>query len=578
MAKIGTLTADMRLESAAFQRDLNRATKAVNSATAQMRRSMRQVDAAARRVTRSFQQLRSAGAALAGALAVRQFGVFARNALDAADSIAKVADSVGLTTMALQEYRLAAQFAGLETGKMDSALQAFAKRIGEARSGTGPLVTFLQRYNAELLESLVATESTEEALQLYLAVLAQTSNALDRAALSGAAFGRTAGASMTVLVRNASEAMDQAREAARDLGLVLAEDVARSAEAVNDRLALFGQAANVGFITGLVRELAGEFATTDDNLQAMRQAAENFGRVVGQSLRAVADAAQFVANNLRPIVGLIAGLVAGKVISGFALLAANVAKFATALRAAAVSGAFLQLLFTKSILGRAVVGGTALLGVTIATVELDDLTSQAKAATNALLGLEQQQQRMNADASAANNAAAAAAGLDDLNQKYDLAALAANRFEKTQKITGKQIAGHIGDVASVFGQALGTMFEENKAVAIGQALINTYQGITQAIANYPPPFSYAMAAAQGALGFAQVNAIRSQSKDGGGSSAAISSSAATPAVTTETAEASRAINLTLVGDQGFSRAQIEQLAEGFSDAFGDGVTIRTNTA
>ena len=44
--------------------------------------------------------------------------------------------------------------------------------------------------------------------------------------------------------------------------------------------------------------------------------------------------------------------------------------------------------------------------------------------------------------------------------------------------------------------------------------MNTYAGATKALATYPPPFSFAMAAGAVAMGMAQVAQIRSQSFSG----------------------------------------------------------------
>ena len=85
------------------------------------------------------------------------------------------------------------------------------------------------------------------------------------------------------------------------------------------------------------------------------------------------------------------------------------------------------------------------------------------------------------------------------------------------------------DLLSTTSQVLTTLFSKSKAAAIASAMINTYQGVTKAIAEYPPPISYAMAAAQAALGFAQINAIRSTSSSGGGGAAPASAHAANPA-------------------------------------------------
>lgn len=69
-------------------------------------------------------------------------------------------------------------------------------------------------------------------------------------------------------------------------------------------------------------------------------------------------------------------------------------------------------------------------------------------------------------------------------------------------------------------QVLGSVFKESKGVGIATALINTYQGVTKALATLPPPYSYVAAALTAAQGFAQVAAIRSTSSSGGGSPAA----------------------------------------------------------
>lgn len=59
-------------------------------------------------------------------------------------------------------------------------------------------------------------------------------------------------------------------------------------------------------------------------------------------------------------------------------------------------------------------------------------------------------------------------------------------------------------------------FAAYKAFAIAQAIINTYQGATKALATYPPPFNFIAAAATVASGLAQVATIRAQTAQRGG--------------------------------------------------------------
>lgn len=59
-------------------------------------------------------------------------------------------------------------------------------------------------------------------------------------------------------------------------------------------------------------------------------------------------------------------------------------------------------------------------------------------------------------------------------------------------------------------------FAAYKAFAIAQAIVNTYQGATKALATYPPPFNFIAAAATVASGLAQVATIRAQTAQRGG--------------------------------------------------------------
>ena len=80
----------------------------------------------------------------------------------------------------------------------------------------------------------------------------------------------------------------------------------------------------------------------------------------------------------------------------------------------------------------------------------------------------------------------------------------------------------ISDALGVIAEAVGKETAAGKALAISQALINTYLGATKALAAYPPPFGAIAAGTVIAAGLLQVNAIRKQKipdvpKPGGGS-------------------------------------------------------------
>jgi len=98
-----------------------------------------------------------------------------------------------------------------------------------------------------------------------------------------------------------------------------------------------------------------------------------------------------------------------------------------------------------------------------------------------------------------------------------------DHVQKTNSATTRmQISAaksYFGDVASLMDAYKGkskTLFEIGKAAAISQAVINTYQGITKALASYPFPFSLIPALAAGAMGFQQVAKIKAEKYSLGG--------------------------------------------------------------
>lgn len=117
-----------------------------------------------------------------------------------------------------------------------------------------------------------------------------------------------------------------------------------------------------------------------------------------------------------------------------------------------------------------------------------------------------------------------------INELFRKGALTVEQYGRAMAAASAMNSKNIDALASTVSSNLSTIFGDTKAVAIATALINTYQGITKALATYPPPISYAMAAVQAAAGFAQVANIRKQtSKSGGGGGSASTAQQSTAA-------------------------------------------------
>ncbi len=238
MAVIGNLVADLAANSAAFNRDMDSATRNLRSNTARMNRSLGAIDrqfarvrAGAANMARSVFSIRGAVAALAAAGGVAYAG---RQALQAADDMAKLADQTGFTV----EQISALQFQASQTGAADvlnSGLRTLAQTMGNLQNDTGRLYSFLQRYDQELMDNLRTVETQEERVRLLADAIRDETDAAQRGALARAAFGG-AGAQLVNTFRGGASAIDEFRREAEDLNLVLGDEGARNAEALNDEL------------------------------------------------------------------------------------------------------------------------------------------------------------------------------------------------------------------------------------------------------------------------------------------------------------------------------------------------------
>ena len=163
-----------------------------------------------------------------------------KRSIDAADSIAKTADAIGISTDALQELRFAADLSGVSVESLDKALKFATKAIGELRTRTSSeLTTALKDFDAQLLRNIRSAGSVEEAINLVFRRMGEMEDATKKAALSKSVFGR-AGMVMVNIVRGEADALEEMRQQARDLGIVLDEELLRSAEKTKDQLTVLG--------------------------------------------------------------------------------------------------------------------------------------------------------------------------------------------------------------------------------------------------------------------------------------------------------------------------------------------------
>jgi len=240
---VAGLNVELGMNTAVFIKDIEKAEKNIKSFGAKSNKVLAKMDKAYKKINKSitnfaksFFSLKSIMVQVAGAAG---FGLLINKALEVGDNIAKTADSIGIATDALQEYRFAGDLAGVANEKLDKAFQKVAKSVGEAQANTGTLVTLLNKTDKALLHQIQTSTSTAEAIDLLFTAMDRYESHTKRAALANAAFGRS-GVDMLVMVKNGKKELDAARQAAQDYGLVIEERLLRDSEKAKDQLSILG--------------------------------------------------------------------------------------------------------------------------------------------------------------------------------------------------------------------------------------------------------------------------------------------------------------------------------------------------
>jgi len=179
------------------------------------------------------QSMKKLAGAFAGVFAVRQIVQFGNQALQVADDIGKLADSVNVSTTFLQQYQFAAEQSGISTEGFTKALRFFAKGVGEATMGTGLAKRAFEEMGISLEDVDGKTKNTEDLFKEFFHSLESIQDPLKRSGLLAQVFGSRVGIQMANLIKSGAVAMDDLAESATG---IIDEETIRNAEAFNDTM------------------------------------------------------------------------------------------------------------------------------------------------------------------------------------------------------------------------------------------------------------------------------------------------------------------------------------------------------
>ena len=170
--------------------------------------------------------------AFAGVFAVRQIVEFGKETLALADTIGKVADSIGVQTEFLQRYQFAAQQSGLTTEEFNKGMQNFTKMVGQAQLRTSEAGRTLEKLGVQVKNADGSVKGAEQVFIELMTALDGVGSQFEKNAILADLMGR-AGVKLAVMGKDGAEAM---KELAASATGVIPEETIRDAERFNDAM------------------------------------------------------------------------------------------------------------------------------------------------------------------------------------------------------------------------------------------------------------------------------------------------------------------------------------------------------
>lgn len=257
-------------------------------------------------------QIMSAQTALVGLVGAGGMGLLIKNAFDAADATAKLADRLGVATRTMTGWKHALDLAGVSEQTFATAARTMASNIADAARGTGQAAEAFGALGVSARELLRLP--MDQQLELVLDRLAAVENVTLRNAYAADIFGSRA-SEMLNIIAEGSEGLRRATEDATAWGLAIDRVDAAKIEAANDAVTR-AQKAFQGVATTIAVQLAPVISAVANGFADAAAENRGFRDEIISGMESAANAVALLGNVVQGLRFAWAGL---KVLVGTAL-------------------------------------------------------------------------------------------------------------------------------------------------------------------------------------------------------------------------------------------------------------------
>lgn len=441
----------------------------------------------------------------------------------AMDSIGKMVDmsqKFGIPVEKLQVMQHAAELSGTSIEGLAKGMQKLAVNMTAIAGGesSGKAFETLTALGVSATDAAGKLKGIDQVMVQLGDKFAGMEDGAAKTAMAVALFGK-AGADLIPMLNLGSAELQRLSDEARNLGLVLDEETAKGLEALGDQWTTIGKTMH-GFYTQLAGEMLPTLKFLSDRIQEWLN-----------SEGGVKAWAESVATGLKTVIAWAyeAAAAFDRLGTNLANMGAQFQNFFTGNWSKIAEGNLANAEQLKAIDQKLNEDLKAIWAERLATETANEVVRQETivpmriAGNKAMTDGEKELNKMIDEGRILTEKMmtpmeALAAKQERINQLFAQGTITATTYGRAMQQASTMSAKNMDALASSVSSNLSTIFGDTKAVAIATALINTYQGVTKALATYPPPVSTAMAAIQLAAGMAQVANIRSMTSKGGGGS------------------------------------------------------------
>lgn len=586
--EIGALRAMLSASAAQFENDMGRARQAVRSSASAMERAM---DGAKRGFNGAMQVMKLMSvAAASGAVAL---GYLLNKALESADSMTKLAQSVGVPVQTLSAMSHAADLSGTSLDGLAKGLGRLARNMSDAADGLETSRRAFRQLGVDIYDSSGNLKSMDEIIPEMADRFASMEDGTKKTALAMILLGRSGMDLIPMLNRGGAGIKEMTDEAAR-LGIVIDQETGQAAERFRDNLTRL-EGVKTGLVNTIMTAVLPTLENFSDSMVDSAGKTKNLaqaGEVANTALKLLLSTGSFIIGAFKTVGEVIGGVAAAlwsfvhgdwkqswetakDVLKGYRDNVKNTADSIVDIWAKTgekIKDTKLEPPSVKSTVKPPEVPQT---DKSVESLVTNFVTAQAKAWD----AMQEQEIQKGADfleIQKANQEASIQAKADayDLEQQMAIEqgqAIMAMQQEQIEK--DRELAAAKMEATRIGLQALATAFPKMKAFALGEAIISTHQAITNALATKPfVPTGLAMAALAAAKGFAAVRAIQSGGISTGGGTSSYSYGGASQTVSAAQAvQSPQSVTIAVSGGTKTmtEREQAEMVLKALDDYLGE---------